>query len=133
MSDAMSPELVPARRLLIWPWVFVAWNVVVWAGRVRLGKGQEATVLVALTFLIPTIVLAVALVWFKRAVPAAAGALALWTFLYWPVKLVNIALHNHPVPFVVVHVVLGVVSVAVAGMGLRSALQVRSGVSVTPA
>ena len=121
-----APETVPTARTArpyLWPWVFVVLNAVVWGNRIKLGEGQMPTVLVALTFLVPALVLAVALVWRKALVAPVVAALALWTILYWPVKLVNIALHDHPVPFVVVHVVLGVVSVAVAGMALRAVLR----------
>ena len=123
MTAPLSAPPARTARQYLWPWVFVALNVVVWGGRVKLGKGQTPTVLVALTFLVPALVLGAVLIWRKSLVASCTAALALWTVLYWPVKLVNIALHDHPVPFVVVHVVLGVVSVTVAGMALRAVLR----------
>lgn len=118
-----DPQTTSTFRQYPWPWAFVALNAVVWGNRIKLGEGQLPTVLVALTFLVPAVVLAVALVWRRALVAPVVGALGLWTVLYWPVKLVNIALHDHTVPFVVVHVVLGGVSVAVATMALRSVLR----------
>lgn len=111
-------------RTFPWPWLFVGWTVFVWAGRIRLAEGELGPFLLALTFLVPTAALAVALVRFRAAVPALVGALALWTTGVWVVRDVDIvAGGDHPVGFVVVHVVLGVVSVALAALALRSVLR----------
>ena len=119
----MTDTVPPARRVL-WPWLLVGWTVFVWAGRIRLAEGEVGPFLLALTFLVPAVALAVALVKFRTAVPALVGALALWTTGVWVVRDADIVLGgDHPVGFVVVHVVLGVVSVALAALALRSVLR----------
>jgi len=118
----------------VWPWVLVAWTVFVWAGRIKLADAEIGPLLLALTFLVPAVALAVSLVWFRAAVPAMVGALALWTTGVWVVRDIDIvAGGDHPVPFVVVHVVLGVVSVVVAGMALRAVLRPGAQVSAAAA
>ena len=134
VPSSANPAPARAARRYVWPWVFVAWTVFVWAGRIKLADAEVGPLLLALTFLVPAVALAVALVWFRGAVPALVGALALWTTGVWVVRDLDIVLGgDHPVPFVVVHVVLGVVSVAVAGLALRSVLRPGREVSVTSA
>ena len=120
----MTASSARTARQFVWPWVFVAWTVFVWAGRIKLADAEVGPLLLALTFLVPAVALAAALVWRRSAVPALVGALALWTTGVWVVRDIDIvAGGDHPVPFVVVHVLLGVVSVAVAAMALRSVLR----------
>ena len=132
VTAAATPAPARTARQYVWPWLLVAWTVFVWAGRIRLADAEIGPLLLALTFLVPAVALAVSLVWFRGAVPALVGALALWTTGVWIVRDLDIVLGgDHPVGFVVVHVVLGVVSVAVAGMALRAV--VRPGVQVPTA
>ncbi len=107
-----------------WPWLLVVWTVFVWGGRIRLAEGEVGPFLLALTFLVPTLALVVALLRFRAAVPALVGALALWTTAVWVVRDVDIVVGGgRSAGFVAVHVVLGVVSVAVAALALRSVLR----------
>src|SRR4051812_44279130 len=90
-----------ARR---WPvYVFVAWTVFVWAGRIRNG----GSVLLAVSFL----VLAAFALWRRRG---WGTALARWTIAVWAVRTPVILVHDHPAGFKVVHTVLAVVSIALA-------------------
>ena len=100
----------------------VAWTFFVWTTRIAniwrdedlsVGDQVERTAL-ALSFTLLAIGVLVAL--WRRAEPATAvavGALAGWSVAVWVVRDVRIALGDHDVAFVVVHVVLGVVSVSV--------------------
>ena len=113
-----------AARRNPWPWLLVVWTVFVWGGRIRLAEGEVGPFLLALTFLVPTLALVVALLRFRAAVPALVGALALWTTAVWVVRDVDIVVGGgRSAGFVAVHVVLGVVSVAVAALALRSVLR----------
>lgn len=124
MTTAVTPSPLRTARQYVWPWVLVAWTVFVWAGRIKLADAEIGPLLLALTFLVPAVALAVSLVWFRGAVPALVGALSLWTAGVWVVRDLDIVLGgDHPVGFVVVHVVLGVVSVVVAGMALRAVVR----------
>ena len=121
-----------------WTWALVVWTVFVWGGRVRnalgdpdlSGGGRTGPLLLAATFLVPAVALAVALVVSGRQqahdrgpVRALVGALGLWTVCVWVVRAADIVLGgDHPVPFVVVHVVLAAVSVGLSVAALRQQL-----------
>ena len=89
------------------------WTLVVWAGRIRNAVADDAgagPVLLAVTF----VALAVAVL-LTRGDRRAVVALAAWTVAVWAVRAVDIALlSDHDTAFVVVHLVLAVVSVALA-------------------
>src|SRR5689334_8129959 len=85
------------------PWIFVGWTVFVWAGRIRNG----GSVLLAASFL----ALAALAVWQRGR---WFTALAVWTVAVWAVRTPYILVHDHPADFKVVHVVLAVVSIALA-------------------
>lgn len=95
------------------PLALAVWTLLVWAGRIRnavdAGEGA-APVVLAVTF----VVLAVAVL-ATRAARSATLALASWTVAVWVVRAVDIALlSDHDTGFVVVHLVLAVVSIALA-------------------
>ncbi|MFM7069624.1 MAG: hypothetical protein ACKOYM_09210 [Actinomycetes bacterium] len=118
-TSLVRSELRPGR---MWPWLLVVWTAIVWGGRIRLADGASGPLLLALTFLAPALVLAVCLACHSPRVPNAVGALAAWTVAVWVVRVPGIALGGHPIPFLVVHVVLAVVSVSVAAVALRAVL-----------
>ena len=112
------------RRLLV---AFGAWTVFVWATRIgtALDEGAEGRVALAVSFtLVGLAVLAVA--W--RARGRALGSrevivvrvAAVWTIGVWAVRGVQIALADHEAAFVVVHLVLAVVSIALAAAAVRT-------------
>lgn len=115
---------------------FLAWTVLVWAGRVRnvladpaLDGLRSAPAALSLSFLVPACGLAVLLVPVAagRASPRVVGGwrgalagLTWWTTGVWVVRAGDIALFgDHPVGFVAVHLVLAVVSVALGWTALR--------------
>lgn len=92
-----------------WPeWAFVGWTVFVWAGRIRNG----GSLLLAASFL----VLAGLALWRRRL---WVTLLAAWTVGVWAVRTPYILVHDHPADFKAVHVVLAVVSIALAVVAQR--------------
>jgi hypothetical protein len=59
----------------------------------------------------------------------ATLALAGWTVVVWIVRGVDIATGDHSAGFVVVHLALGVISIALAAVAVRSVAQLRDGFS----
>lgn len=110
--------------------VLAVWTLVVWAGRIRNAVTADegiGPVLLAVTF----VALAVAVLVTRGARPAVL-ALAAWTTGVWAVRAVDIALlSDHEAAFVVVHVVLAVVSVALSAWAARGRLT-RSGRAPRP-
>ena len=103
----------------------VGWTFLVWTTRIaNIWRDEDLSVgdqvgrtALALSFTLLAIGVLVAL--WRRAEPATAvavGALAGWSVAVWVVRDVRIALGDHDVAFVVVHVVLGVVSVVLAAL-----------------
>ena len=87
-----------------WPlYLFVAWTVFVWAGRIRNG----GSVALAVSFL----ALATVALWRRRG---WVTALAVWTIAVWAVRTPVILVHQHPVGFKVVHTALAAISVVLA-------------------
>jgi hypothetical protein len=84
-------------------WLFLAWTVFVWAGRIRNG----GSVLLAASFLA-----LVALAIWRRG--RWITALVVWTIGVWAVRTPDILVHDHPVGFKVVHTVLAAVSIGLA-------------------
>jgi hypothetical protein len=97
------------------------WTLFVWATRIRnalgddeLSGGEKAwAVGVATAFTLGGLAVLIAALRRVRLVPAVR-VLAAVTAVYWPIRVVQIALADHDAAFVVVHTVLGVVSVALA-------------------
>lgn len=109
--------------------LFGAWNLLVWGARVRnIVVDPDLGMTARLAWAVPAVLFAaggaVALlhrfvrttVTRRVVVVTAVGAL-----LYWPVRTVLLVGNGHPAAFVVVHLVLAVVSCALAvGVLLRS-------------
>ncbi len=117
-------------RLRPYPaFALVAVTLFIWLTRVPLawsttdgGVGDKLVpVIPVLLFVVPA---GLALVWALlgksfgvRRAALLVRVLAIWTALYWAVRLPFILVHDHPVPFKVVHGVLATVSVAAAAWG----------------
>lgn len=111
----------------------VAWTGFVWANRVANAvTGDEATaarvvsIVTAALFLVLAAAAAVVLVTRRHRALDRAGAgvllaLAVLSIVYWPVRMAQIAFGGHSVGFVAVHLVLGVVTVALAWPVARDA------------
>lgn len=124
----------PSRAAVAWTVAFLAWTAFVWVGRIRNAVadaalddgGRSGPILLSASFLVLALVVATLLVPVarRRAGAAAAsaflvalGALAGWTTVVWVVRVADIAFAgDHDLPFVVVHSVLGAVSVALAAL-----------------
>jgi hypothetical protein len=121
--------------------LFVGWTLFVWVGRIRnamndpalAGGGRVGPVVLALSFVVPALVLAV-LAFLARPgagwddhgarsrLRAVVLVLAAWTTVVWVVRMADIAFGgNHPAGFIAVHCVLGVVSIGLAILTVRAA------------
>jgi hypothetical protein len=113
----------------------VVWTVLVWTTRInniwtddaldtgaRLGRTA-----LALSFTGFALATGVALWSSRRAtvgwLAPLVAAFALWTIGVWSVRSAGIVLGDHSAGFIVVHLVLAVVSVALAGLAVREARQ----------
>ena len=129
----------------------LAWSLFVWVGRVRnalgdpelSGSERVGPLLLATSFVVPALVLAVVLFTSARRSRGVGPvlrygvlALAAWTCGVWVVRMVDIAFGGDwEVAFVVVHAVLAVVSVGLAIVAARAVSDVRrsAAVQVAPA
>ena len=121
--------------------LLVGWTLFVWIGRVRNAwndpaldsGGRTGALVLALSFLLPALVVGVLAVLARPSRGDAGTAarswlragvllLAAWTTVVWIVKVADIALGgDHPAGFVAVHTVLGIVSIVLAGLAVRAA------------
>jgi hypothetical protein len=121
--------------------VFGGWLIFCWATRIRNafgdddlsagGKAWAVTVATAFTLGGVAVLFAALRRWHLAAVVRVVAGV---TIVYWPVRVVQIALADHDAGFVVVHAVLGVVSVALAvwawsALGARRPKQARARVA----
>ncbi len=122
-----------------WPAVGLAvWTLFVWLTRVRNVMGDDdlgvADQILGMALSGSFIVLAVyvlqAVTRRRERLGTAVLLLAGWTTVVWIVRGVAIATGNHSVGFVVVHLALGVISIALAFVAVRSVVRMRDGFSV---
>lgn len=114
----------------------VAWTALVWGNRVlNVVRGDEEVTARAVSSITAVAFLALAVAGAVVAArtrhrsldrPAAlvVGALAGLTVLYWPLRMVVLALAGHSFGFVAVHLALGVVAAVLAVPVLRAAAAV---------
>lgn len=110
-----------------WLVAFGAWTLFVWATRIGTAVDEEAwdRVVLAVVFTVVGVGL-LALAWRARGRALTGGevrlvqAAAVWTVGVWVVRGVQIALADHEAAFIVVHVVLAVVSIALAVQTVRT-------------
>jgi hypothetical protein len=121
--------------------LFVGWTLFVWLGRIRNAMndpaladgGRVGPVLLALSFVVPALVLGVLAVlarpgagWddhgTRSRLRAGVLVLAAWTTVVWMVRMADIAFGgDHPAGFIAVHCVLGVLSIGLAILAVRAA------------
>ena len=116
-----------------WLVVFGAWTLLVWATRIDnvlaqddlTTSGRAARVALALSFTAVGVAL-LAIAWRARGrVLSRTEALVVevgcwWTIAVWLVRGVQISLSDHDAGFIAVHVILGIVSISLAAVTLRS-------------
>lgn len=98
------------------------WTLFVWATRIRnalsddelTGGAKVVSVGVASLFTVGGLVVLVAALRRASFSTVAVKLLAAFTAVYWPIRVVQIAMADHDAAFVAVHTVLGVVSVGLA-------------------
>ena len=103
------------------------WTLFVWATRIRnamadddLSGGSKAVaVTVATLFTLGGLAVLIAAIR-RTHLAIAVRALAAFTIVYWPVRVVQIIAAGHGVGFTVVHAVLGVISVSLAAWAWTS-------------
>lgn len=106
--------------------VFALWTLLVWGNRIYLIVAQDggdgvdlaraiAFVAVGLAVAV-TVAVPLAPERAHRVVTVAAGA----SIALWATRIVTIPLNDHPVGFVVVHLVLAAISIALAVWAVRS-------------
>ncbi len=119
-------------RRLAWPLAFVAWTLFVWGGRLRnlvqepgpLADANRWSLVASIAFVSLALGLAAVAVTAGRLdrattllVPTVA-ALGALTVAVWVPRAVDIAIGDHDLGFIVVHVVLAVVSIVLAAVAL---------------
>jgi len=110
--------------------VLAGWTVFVWTIRIGnvigdddLSSGAKAgRVALALSFTALAAIVVWAALLEKARLGAAVGALGVWTLGVWVVRTIGIVGDDHSVGFVLVHVVLAVVSIALSWLAFRAAL-----------
>ena len=117
----MSLRRYPAATAL------AAWSLLVWTTRIRniwtddeLSSGEQwSRTLLALSFTVLALAVGWALLrgsgWRRQAVIA----LAAWTVGVWVVRSIGIATADHDGAFIAVHLVLALISAALAGLAVR--------------
>lgn len=111
-----------------WTIALIVWTLLVWTTRIGniwndadLSDGEKwGRTALAMSFTVLALAAAVA-VWRRRpwgrpAVMALAG----WTMAVWAVRTVGIATGDHEAAFIVVHLVLAIVSVALSVCAVRA-------------
>lgn len=106
--------------------VFAVWTLFVWVQRiVNIARDDAATgfdlvravVFVVVGLAVATVAVVPAAAPWRR--PVVLGAAAVTTVL-WAIQMVGIPLRDHDTAFVVVHLVLGVVSISLAAWAARA-------------
>ncbi len=112
-------------------WLTVAWTAVVWVGRIRnvvgdddLGGGAQTwRIVVALVFLVLAgMVATVPLgLWHRRPLGSTrlVAVFCLWTIVFWTVRGGGLLFGEHEIGFKVVHTVLALSSIGLAGILYR--------------
>lgn len=114
----------PRRTALL----LAAWTLFVWLTRVRNAvedddlstAGKAGALALSASFVVLACLVLDATVRHGDRRGALVALLGLWTVVVWPVRTVQIATAGHGAAFVVVHVALGVVSVALAALAVRA-------------
>ena len=125
------------RRPLLPALGLVAWTAFVWLTRVRNVLGDDELsvaarttgLLLAISFLVLAALVLLTALRRRDRLAVAILALAGWTVVVWIVRGIGIATGDHSEGFIVVHLALGAISIALAAVATRSVVQVRDGFS----
>ncbi|MDG1989149.1 MAG: hypothetical protein P8J19_03560 [Acidimicrobiales bacterium] len=113
-------------------WLTLAWTAIVWVGRIRNVVGDDeltagaqtwqivvALIFLALGALVATVPLGL---WHRRPLGSTrlVAMFCLWTIVFWTVRGGGMVFGDHEVGFKVVHTVLALVSIALAGALYRA-------------
>ncbi|MGH9085892.1 MAG: hypothetical protein ACRDYW_10600 [Acidimicrobiales bacterium] len=117
-----------SRRGRSWVLALVGWTGVVWTTRIGniwgdtgLTDGEKwGRTGLALSFTVLAVAVGLALVRRAAWLRTAVGALAGWTIVVWVVRAVGVSTGGHDAAFVAVHLVLAVVSIALAVLAGRA-------------
>lgn len=111
------------------PWVvaLAGWTFLVWTTRISniwtdadLSTGDKwARTALAASFTVLGLVVVAGLVRRASWLRSAAGALAAWSTVVWVIRGAGIAVGDHDLPFIAVHLVLGLVSIALSALAWR--------------
>ena len=108
-------------------WLTVAWTAVVWVGRIRnvVGDGELTAgartwrLIVAVAFLVLAALVATLPLglWHRRPLGSTrlVAVFCLWTIVFWTVRGGGMLFGDHDVAFKVVHTILALASIALAG------------------
>ena len=108
-------------------WLTVAWTAVVWVGRIRNVVGDDELtagartwrLIVAVAFLVLAALLATLPLglWHRRPLGSTrlVAGFCLWTIVFWTVRGGGMLFGDHDVGFKVVHTILALASIVLAG------------------
>ena len=132
------------RSLVRLLWLAVGWTAVVWVGRIRNVVGDEeltagargwrlvvAAVFLVLAALVATVPLGL---WHRRPLGSTrlVAVFCLWTIVFWAVRGGGMLFGDHDVGFKMVHTVLALASIGLAGALHRADREVARSVAVAP-
>ncbi|HEV7719715.1 MAG TPA: hypothetical protein VGO60_00435 [Iamia sp.] len=117
------------RRTRVLALALCGWTLFTWTTRVPLllgdddltSGGKVLALVPVLVFVVGAVAVGLAVGRRVETAGTALVAFAAWTVAYWVVRLALIATHDHPVGFVVVHAVLGIVAGTLAVLAGRAA------------
>ncbi len=126
-------------------WLTVAWTAVVWVGRIRNVVGDDELtagartwrLIVAIAFLVLAALVATLPLglWDRRPLGSnrLVAVFCLWTIVFWTVRGGGLLFEDHDAGFKVVHTVLALVSIGLAGALYRVDREVSRTVAGGPA
>jgi hypothetical protein len=98
---------------------FAGWTAFVWLTRIR-NAARDGDSLLPYALSVSFLVLAIGVLGTLGRDRRWILGLAAWTVVVWPVRLVDIATSDHGAGFVIVHVAIGGLSIALAGLATRT-------------
>lgn len=114
-----------ARRTRALALALCGWTLFTWITRVPLlvsGDESAAGLIPVVVFVVGAVAVGLAVLRRLDVAGSAVVAFGAWSVAYWAVRLALIATNDHPVGFIVVHVVLGLGAGTLGLLALRAAL-----------